>query len=85
MQIIKLEEFLRCYAVLPENIQKKTDKALLLLSNPRHPSLRTKKLQGVENIWYARIDKNYRFTFKIEGNFIILRGVGSHDIIIKKP
>ena len=86
MQILKLEEFLNCYLSLPENIRKKTDKALLLLSsNPRHPSLRLKKIQGFEDIWYGRIDKSYRFTFQKEGDSLIMRRVGTHDFIIKNP
>jgi mRNA interferase RelE/StbE len=86
MQILKLEEFLNCYAALPGNIQKKTEKALLLLSsNPRHPSLRVKKLEGFEDVWYGRINKNYRFTFQKGSEVLIMRRVGTHDFILKNP
>ena len=85
MQIVKLEQFLECYAELPENIQRKTDKALLLLANLSHPSLRVKKLKGHKNICYARIDRNYRFTFKIEGDYLILRAVGIKNSVLNKP
>ncbi len=86
MIIRKPQGFIDSYEALPDNIKKKTQKALdLLLSNPRHPSLNLKKLQGIEDIWYGRINKNYRFTFQKEGEVLIMRRVGTHDFIIKKP
>ncbi len=39
-----------------------------LLKNLRHPSLRAKKFDVTENLWQARVDWNWRFYFKIEGD-----------------
>ena len=50
------------------------------MQNPRHPSLQTEKMEGLDNIWKGRITQNYRFTFRIEGNTYILQRIGSHDI-----
>lgn len=32
-----------------------------------------------ENVWEARVDRSYRFTFEKTGNTITLRTVGPHD------
>lgn len=72
------------YKKLPLNIQKKADKQfLLLLSNYRHPSLRTRKM-GSQGVFEGRIDIHYRFTFQVEGENIHILIVGPHDIGLGK-
>jgi mRNA-degrading endonuclease RelE of RelBE toxin-antitoxin system len=45
-----------------------------LLENLLHPSLRAKKFNESENIWQARVNRDWRFYFKIEGDtYIIVR------------
>lgn len=81
MRIIFTEPFGRDYRGLPSHIQRALDQALAFLSaGERHPSLRAKKLPGTA-IWYARVTRTYRFTFQIEKDMIILRRVGTHDIL----
>jgi mRNA-degrading endonuclease RelE of RelBE toxin-antitoxin system len=64
---------------LPRHIQEKLRKQLLyLLVNPRHPSLRVKKMQGLD-AFEARIDYQYRFAFETDGEAIHLLAVGPHD------
>jgi mRNA interferase RelE/StbE len=63
--------FVRDYQRLPQSIQRRFDRALrFLLSNPHHPSLRTKKMEGQRD----------RFTFAIDGDTYILYRIGPHDI-----
>ncbi len=51
-------DFWLCYQGLPEDVQRLADKAYQLLrDNPRHPSLRFKK---VGELWSARVGLNYR-------------------------
>lgn len=58
----------------------------LLASDPRHPSLRVKKIQGTGSVFEARVDRDIRFTFEFGGrNEIVLRVVGPHDPTLKKP
>jgi len=79
VKVRAFKRFQELYQKLPLEIQKKVDKQIRLLAgNPRHPSLQVKKRKGTKNIWYGRIDRNYRFTFEIEGDTIFLRAVGSH-------
>jgi mRNA-degrading endonuclease RelE of RelBE toxin-antitoxin system len=70
------------YKALPESIKYLADKQFaLLLENPRHPSLRVKKIKGHPNIWEGRVTKSYRFTFQISGEIYIMRRIGTHDIL----
>ncbi len=72
---------------LPAQIQKKFYKQIdLLLSNRRHTSLQVKKIQGLPTeIWEARVDLNYRFTFEIQSDVYILRNIGPHDEALENP
>ena len=76
---------------LPKEIKKKLAKALRLLAqNPRHPSLQTKPIKGLPKgspkIFEARIDQSYRLTFeRIDGDVLLLRNVGKHNIPDKNP
>jgi len=85
MKIKASSQFVQDYKNLPPVIQKRTyEKLQLLLSNPQYPSLRIKKMRGVSEIWEGRVSKNYRFTFKIQGDTFILRKIGTHDLL-KNP
>ena len=76
--------FNKQYKKLPVNLQRKFTKQLMyLVENYRHPSLRAKKMGGV-NKFEARIDRHNRFTFQIEGNQMILRNIGPHDTPLGK-
>ena len=81
MKIRRTASFLKDYRSLPPEIQKRIDKQIvLLIENPKHPSLRMKKLKGT-NIWELRITKGYRMTLKYVEDFLELRRVGTHDIL----
>lgn len=81
MRFIVTRHFERCYRKLPRDIQKQTDVKLHLLAElPRqHSSLRVKRIQGTTDIWEASITMNYRLTFQISKDAIILRKIGKHD------
>ena len=85
MKIAFTKPFIRDYLGLPEHIQQKIDKQIgRLLDNPKHPSLRLKKMEGCASVWEARITNGYRLTFQIDSDIYLLRRVGAHDIL-KKP
>ena len=49
------------YDKLPVRIQRIADQQFRLMEvNPRHPSLRLKKIPGRKNVWSARVTRNYR-------------------------
>jgi mRNA-degrading endonuclease RelE of RelBE toxin-antitoxin system len=50
-------------------LQRTARKQLALLAgNVRHPSLRAKKYEGEDDLWQGRINRDYRFFFRIEGD-----------------
>jgi mRNA-degrading endonuclease RelE of RelBE toxin-antitoxin system len=75
------------YRSLPHNIQLLVDKSLSLLSeNPKHPSLRVKKIRGVTGrIFEGRVSRDYRFTFQVEEDVYLLRRVDPHNRALKSP
>jgi len=86
MKIIRADSFKRDYKKLPDKVKKQTDKALqLLIANLFHPSLRAKKIKSGENIREARVTKDYRFSFEIRGDTYILRRIGKHEEVLRKP
>ena len=71
--------FLRSYAVAPPHMQRAFDKqALLLLQNLRHPSLRAKKYDEARGVWQARVTRDWRFYFTIEGDNYHLHEIKPH-------
>ena len=60
-------------------------KLKLLVENPRHPSLRTKKIQGQEGIFEASVTMDIRLTWQYTEDGILLRNIGEHDKTLKNP
>lgn len=73
-------KFKKQYQKLPASIKNKFAKQLNLLEeNYRHPSLQTKKMEGVDS-FEARIDLHYRFSFEITEAGVSLLSIGPHDV-----
>jgi mRNA-degrading endonuclease RelE of RelBE toxin-antitoxin system len=54
---------------LSRRLQRTVRKQLELLgSNLRHPSLRAKKYDEVNDVWQGRVNQDYRFYFRIMGD-----------------
>ena len=84
MKIRRTNSFLKDYRTLLANIQAQVDKQLtLLIDNPRHPSLRLKKLKDTD-IFAIRVSKGYRLTLRSESSVLELRRVGTHDLLRKE-
>ena len=60
-------------------------KLKLLLENPRHPSLRVKKIKGQNNIFEASITMRIRITWQCYNDGILLRNLGEHDKMLDNP
>lgn len=77
--------FKRDFQGLPKRIQSIAEKKLkLFIENLQHPSLRIKKMEGLQNIWEGSVTKNYRFTFTLKDQVCVLRRIGTHDILKKE-
>ena len=79
MQVIHSARFEKQYATAPAEVQKAFDKQQrLLLTNPRHPSLRAKKFNKTINLWQARVTRSWRFYFTIEDHTYYLHSLREH-------
>jgi mRNA-degrading endonuclease RelE of RelBE toxin-antitoxin system len=86
VDVLFTEQFELAYEKLADAEKRSVRKALSLLGNNlRHPSLRVKKMEGRKKIWEARPSKRLRMTFEITGETILMRNVGEHDKVLKKP
>ena len=69
MNIYRTRRLLKSYASAPPEVQRAFDKQLrLLLDNLQHPSLRAKKYDAANDVWQARVNRDWRLYFKIEGD-----------------
>lgn len=87
LRLTLTERFRKSTLELEPRTRDKLKKQLsLLAADPRHPSLRIKKIQGTGTVFEARVDRDHRFTFEYgDKHEIILRVVGPHDPVLKKP
>jgi mRNA-degrading endonuclease RelE of RelBE toxin-antitoxin system len=77
-------KFKKQYKSLPLEIRDAfNEKLTLFLSDMLHPSLRAKKIQGVQNRWEGSITMKYRFTFHFEEETVVFRTIGTHDILLR--
>jgi mRNA-degrading endonuclease RelE of RelBE toxin-antitoxin system len=78
---------------LPSSILDPAKKTLRLLAeNPRHPSLKTHKIQKAVgdfggDIFEAYVTKKYRLTWEYgpDQGMITLRNIDNHDECLEKP
>ena len=53
-------------------------------NDPHYPSLRVKRMEGAGDIWEMSVTKSYRITFQREGEIVLLRNIGTHEILKRK-
>jgi mRNA interferase RelE/StbE len=86
VEIIFTEQFERAYEKLTGVEKQNVRKTLTQLGNNlKHPGLHVKKMEGRKDVWEARSSKRLRMTFEISGEIIVMRNVGEHDKVLKKP
>ncbi|MDR3565583.1 MAG: cytotoxin [Negativicutes bacterium] len=58
----------------------------LIEEDPRHPSLRIKKIQGTTDIFEASVNMSVRVSFQYaKPDTVYLRNIGEHDMTLKRP
>lgn len=86
MRFLRTRRFKDAYLRLDPVTTARANKALALLaSNPRHPSLRLKKVRGAQDVWEARVDGDHRMTLQIENDCYVMRNIGKHDDVLGSP
>lgn len=70
-------------SLTPQEQKQVANKLKLLVQNPFYPSLRTKKVQGLDNVFEMSVNMDIRILWKYEnGIIILLLDVGHHKNIL---
>jgi 5S rRNA maturation endonuclease (ribonuclease M5) len=86
MPIDLTERFVRQYSKLHKAIQKKVDKALILLDTDfRHSGLRSHPVESAPGVFEAYVDRKYRMTFEHRADIFVMRNVDNHDECLRSP
>jgi hypothetical protein len=79
MTHLALPRFWECYHRLPRQVQELADKNYeLLKTDPRHPSLRFKKVGGHKSLWTVRVGDHYRALGIEKPEGIVWFWIGTH-------
>jgi hypothetical protein len=79
MQHVASRTFWSLYDALPESVRDQADRNFALLKeNPRHPSLRFKKIEGTD-VWSARVGSQYRALAREVGDEMRWHWIGTHN------
>lgn len=80
MQSRTTRKFRRLFSGLPIGVQEDARRAWRLFeSNPAHPGLQFKKLEGEENLYSARIGLEYRALAVMKKDGIVWYWIGNHS------
>lgn len=72
--------FWRAYERLSPRAKQAARRAYAMFAqDPRHPSLRFKKLAGYDHVWSVRINEQYRAIGERHGEVVIWVWVGTHN------
>lgn len=86
MPVELTDRFVKQYLRLPKVIQRKVDKALLMLdSNFRRSGLRSHPVEGARGIFEAYVDRRYRMTIERCGDTFVMRNIDNHDECLQNP
>lgn len=67
------------YTSAPASIRKAFEKQLkLLVQNLHHPSLHAKKYDASRDLWQARVNRDWRFYFLIQGETYLIVALIPH-------
>lgn len=77
------KRFAKNYKKLSETEKTQVkNKVKILLSNPKHPSLRTKKIKGLKNTFESSVNMDIRLIWNFqEKSLILILDVGHHKIL----
>ncbi len=79
MKVVLSDRAIESLGEAPLNVQRAFEKQLrFLVSNLQHPSLHAKKYDESNDIWQARINRNWRFYFMIANDTYCIEDVIAH-------
>jgi plasmid maintenance system killer protein len=69
----------KSYIAASAAVRKAFDKQTgFLVDNLNHPSLHAKKYDEATDMWQARVNRDWRFYFTIEGDTYVIHKIISH-------
>lgn len=79
MNSIVTDDFIDCFARLPDEVREQARRAYRLWrTNPFHPGLRFKPIQGNTGLYSVRVGRGWRALGRLEGDTITWFWIGSH-------
>lgn len=77
------ERFKKNFKKLSENEKRMVKNKLEILKlNPLHPSLRSKRIKGVKDLFECSVNMDLRIIWYYEGNkIIVLLDIGHHNVL----
>lgn len=79
MTVRRTERFRRSYEAAPVRIKHAFEKQISYLAQDiRHPSLHAKKYDEAQDIWQARVNRDWRFYFQIKSGTYVLLDMMKH-------
>ncbi len=85
-KIVLTDKFKKNYKKLDSNVKKQLNKKIEIMQvNPMHPSLRTKWIQGTNDLFEFSVNMDVRVIWHYAGEqLILLLDIGHHDILNRK-
>ena len=79
MNSVVTEDYMACFARLPDKVRARARRAYRQWrTNPSHPGLRFKPIQGYEGLYSVRIGRGWRALGRLEENTVTWFWIGSH-------
>ena len=79
MKVVLSDRTVESLKDAPRAVQRAFDKQLrFLVNNLHHPSLRTKKFDETNDVWQARVNRDWRFYFTIHDDTYLIEKIIPH-------
>lgn len=79
MKVDYTKRALRALSILPAPVHKSFLKQVgYLVRDLQHPSLHAKKYDEANDVWQARVNRDWRFYFVIKGDVCIVTNIVPH-------
>lgn len=80
MKVVLTDRAIEALKDAPSSVQRAFDKQLRFLAHDlQHPSLRAKKFDEANDVWRARVNRDWRFYFTIEDDRYIITSIVPHS------
>ena len=79
MKVVLTDRVIEALKDSPSSVQRAFDKQLRFLAdNLQHPSLHAKKFDEANDVWQARVNRDWRFYFTIKSDTFVITSIIPH-------